>query len=240
MDYRTIRSAPLTPGQRHNPVLDEGVELTAEEARVLGCLVEKAITTPDYYPLTLNSLLAACNQKTSRDPVVEYAEADVLDAIDTLKQKGLAYRITSSDGGRVPRYEHNFFDGLRLDKAQGAALCVLLLRGAQTPGEIRQRSGRLYPFDSLPEAEQALEDLATKTPRPLAVKLERRPGEKEARFAHLLCGEPEEPAAESESAASSRGGAAARDARLEELEARVEKLEGDLERLREQLQDLLG
>ncbi|MBI1358137.1 MAG: DUF480 domain-containing protein [Acidobacteria bacterium] len=238
MDYRTIRSAPLAPGQRQNPVLDEGVELSAEEVRVLGCLVEKAITTPDYYPLTLNSLLAACNQKTSRDPVVEYGESEVLDAIDTLKQKGLAYRITSSDGGRVPRYEHNFFDGLRLDKAQGGALCVLLLRGPQTVGEIRQRTGRIYPFESLQEVEQALEDLATKTPRPLTVKLERRPGEKEARYAHLLSGEPAEPPASAESVAPSR--AAARDERIEELEARVEKLEGDLERLREQLQDLLG
>ncbi len=237
MDYRTIRSAPLDAAQRRNPVLDDDVNLTAEEARVLACLVEKAITTPDYYPLTLNALVAACNQKSSRDPVVEYSDSDVLAAHDGLKEKGLIYRITSSQGSRTPRYEHNFFDALRLDKAQGAALCVLMLRGAQTIGEIRQRTGRLHEFESLTEVEETLEDLITKNPRGLAVKLTRRPGEKEARYAHLLCGPVDEEALAREPYATATP---KRDDRIDELESRVEKLEGELERLREQLQDLLS
>ena len=237
MDYRTIRSAPLGAEQRRSPVLDDGANLTAEEARVLGCLVEKAITTPDVYPLTLNSLVSACNQKTSRDPVVEYGEAEVLQAHDGLKDKGLIYRITSSSGSRTPRYEHNFFDALRLTEAQGAALCVLLLRGPQTVGEIRQRTGRLHEFGSLNEVEEALEDLVSKQPRSLALKLARRPGEKEARYAHLLCGEVDEEAYSHQPVSAS---APRRDERIEELEARVSTLEAELDRLKEQLQDLLG
>lgn len=237
MDYRTIRSAPLGAEQRKSPVLDDGVDLTAEEARVLGCLVEKAITTPDYYPLTLNALISACNQKSSRDPVVEYGETEVLEAHDGLKEKGLIFRITSSSGSRTPRYEHNFFDALRLTQAQGAALCVLMLRGPQTVGEIRQRTARLHDFNSLTEVEEALEDLVSKQPRSLAMKLARRPGEKEARYAHLLCGELDE---EAYAQAPVAAAAPRRDARIEELEARVATLETELERLREQLQDLLS
>lgn len=240
MDYRTIRSAPLGAEQRKSPVLDDGVDLSPEEARVLGCLVEKSITTPDVYPLTLNSLVSACNQKTSRDPVVEYDETVVLEALDGLKDKGLIYRITSSTGSRTPRYEHNFFDALRLSAGQGAALSVLMLRGPQTVGEIRQRTGRLHEFESLGEVEEALEDLTSKQPRSLALKLARRPGEKEARYVQLLCGDVDEEAYAAEPVASSPSSAPRRDERIEALEARVGQLESELDRLKEQLQDLLG
>ena len=121
MDYRTIRVAPKGPEGEPSPVLTEGVELTPEECRVLGCLVEKAITTPDYYPLTLNSLAAACNQKTSRDPVVQYSDDEVMMAIDGLKEKHLATRITGADA-RVPRFRHLMADALRVNQPELAAL----------------------------------------------------------------------------------------------------------------------
>ncbi|MEZ5362610.1 MAG: YceH family protein [Bryobacterales bacterium] len=229
MEYRTIRLAPKGPESEPSPVLTEGVQLTPEECRVLGCLVEKAITTPDYYPLTLNSLVSACNQKSSRDPVVEYGDADVLAAIDGLKEKQLATRITSSDS-RVPRFRQLMADALRLNQPQLVALTVLMLRGHQTVGEIRSRTGRMYEFESLQEVEETLQELSQREPHALIVQLPRRTGEKEARWAHLLCGEPEfDPSAES-APASSRAG------RTEELEARVAALEEEIAALREEFQ----
>jgi len=187
-------------------------------------------TTPDYYPLTLNSLVSACNQKSSRDPVVAYDDSDVMAAIDGLKEKRLATRITSSDS-RVPRFRHVMPDALRLNQPQLVTLTVLMLRGPQTVGEVRGRTGRMYEFASLQEVEDTLRELAERE-RPLAVHLPRRPGEKEARWAHLLCGEPEVDMTETAAPAPAARGSS----RVEELEGRVAALEEELAALREEFQ----
>ena len=168
---------------------DESVVLTPEEVRVLGVLIEKQVTTPDYYPLTLNALVNGCNQTSSRDPIVRYDETTVTRALDRLREKKLAYVFSGADS-RVVKFGHKVRERWELSAAEIAALCVLLLRGPHTAGEIRNRSGRLHEFASLPEAEATLEALAARTPHALAVKLPRQSGFKESRFAHLLSGTP--------------------------------------------------
>lgn len=158
--------------------------LTGPEQRVLGCLVEKRWTTPDQYPLSLNALRLACNQATNRDPVTDYDEATVRDAVQRLAPYGLT-RLTSGHGSRTIKYRHLAEEGLGLDRPQLAVLCVLLLRGAQTPGELKSRSERLSPT-TLGEVEQRLAELQQ---RGYARRLGRRPGQKEAPFQHLLGGE---------------------------------------------------
>lgn len=235
MQFRTSRAAPLGDDSGLSPVLTQDQRLTPEEARVLGCLMEKEAATPDYYPLTLNTLVSACNQKSSRDPVVSYTEGEVMEALDGLKAHGLAHRITSSDGGRVARFRHVADGGLRLTQQQAAAICVLLLRGPQTPGEVRQRTGRLYEFASLAEVEDTLEELCSKSPRALALKLPRAPGTKEARYAQLLTPDPGVEAAfvPQASAPSPRSGRIDElEAEVAELRARLEGLEGAFERFR--------
>ena len=226
MEFRTLR---LAPSRSDDDPAPPGFDapLAPDEIRVLGALVEKSIATPDYYPMTLNGLVAACNQKSSRDPVVSYAEKDVLAAVDSLKEKGLVHRITSADG-RVPRFRHLFHDAFDLGSAEGAALCVLMLRGSQTPGEIRQRSGRLHEFESLLEVEEILEKLCERSPRPLVTALPRRSGEKERRYAHLLGGEAPQHAEPEESPVRS----APTEDRLERLRAEVEALRDELVELR--------
>jgi uncharacterized protein len=162
-------------------------QLTEVEARVVGALVEKQITTPEYFPLTLNSLTAACNQKTNRDPVVSYDEETVQTALDSLRDKNIALVIYRS-GSRVAKYKHMFPKVYEISPAEVAVLCVLMLRGFQTLGEIRERTSRLYEFPGLGEVNETLEGLS-KRDEPLVLKLERQPGQKEVRFAHLLCGE---------------------------------------------------
>jgi uncharacterized protein len=152
------------------------------EIRVLGCLLEKQQTTPDAYPLTLNSLRLACNQSTNRDPVVDYDEATVREGAQRLGRRGWA-RMTSYHGSRSAKYRHLLDDVLGLAPDERALLCVLMLRGPQTLGELKQRSERLHPFADLRECEEALERM---TARELGRWLERRPGQKEARYAHLL------------------------------------------------------
>ncbi|QQS40730.1 MAG: YceH family protein [Acidobacteriota bacterium] len=154
------------------------------ELRVIGCLVEKELTTPDNYPLTLNSLVAACNQKTNRDPVVDYDESDVESALDSLREKNLAYVFYGSTG-RVPKYKHILPSFYELGPAETALITVLMLRGAQTPGELNQRSGRLFEFEGLGEVNETLDSLANRE-APLVRKLGRLPGQKEVRFIHLL------------------------------------------------------
>lgn len=154
------------------------------ELRVIGCLVEKELTTPDNYPLTLNSLLAACNQKTNRDPVVDYDESEVESALDTLREKNLAYVFYGSTG-RVPKYKHMLPSFYELGPAETALITVLMLRGAQTPGELNQRSGRLFEFEGLSEVNETLDSLADRE-EPLVRKLGRLPGQKEVRYVHLL------------------------------------------------------
>ncbi len=160
--------------------------LTQVEVRVLGSLIEKDITTPEYYPLTLNALVNACNQISNRDPVVSFDERTVARALESLREKKLTWMVTGV--GRVPKYEHRFTEALKLAEQEVAVLCVLMLRGPQTVGEIRGRTGRLYEFRELEEVELTLQALMTADP-PLAVKLPRQPGTKESRYAHLLAGE---------------------------------------------------
>lgn len=163
--------------------------LSAPEVRVLGCLLEKEATTPEYYPLTLNALVAACNQRNNRDPLVDYDEKTVARAIEDLREKHLVLRIDLA-GSRVPKYGHQVRERFPLDQAQRALLCTLLLRGAQTVGELRGRTERLYPFRDLEQTEEVLQTLLTYDPEPLAVALPRVSGRKEIRYAHRLAGDP--------------------------------------------------
>ena len=166
------------------------IVLTPSEARVLGCLLEKEMTTPEYYPLTLNSLMAACNQKSNRDPVVDFSETTVIEAIEGLRQKRLAFRIDMA-GSRVPKYRHSLPSMLKLPEKGAALLCLLLLRGFQTIGELRQRSGRMAEFEDLKEVEATLGEMENLYPEPVVKALPLQPGKKERRYTHLLCGEPE-------------------------------------------------
>jgi len=160
------------------------VDADPVEIRVLGCLIEKQRTTPDAYPLSLNSLRLACNQATNRDPVVEYDEPAIRAALDRLRQKGWA-RLTSGPGSRAAKYRQLFDDALELSHAETALLCVLMLRGPQTPGELKQRTERLHRFADLREIDETIEVLID---RELVARLERRPGQKEQRFEQLLGG----------------------------------------------------
>ena len=162
--------------------------LTDIETRVLGALVEKQVTTPEYYPLTLNALTLACNQKNNRYPVTSYAENDVAQAVESLREKNLAYVFYGSTS-RVPKYKHVMPEVLHLNAAETALMCVLMLRGPQTPGELRGNAARLHEFAGLDEVEQTLAGLITHDPDPLVTRLPRQPGQKEVRFRHLLSGE---------------------------------------------------
>ena len=165
------------------------MQADAVEIRVLGCLIEKQRTTPDTYPLTLNSLRLACNQATNRDPVVDYDEQVIRDALQRLWRKDWA-RLASGQGSRSVKYRQLVQETLGLADDEISILCVLMLRGAQTPGELKQRTDRLHPFATLAEVEETLERLIE---RELAVRLDRRPGQKEERYAQLLGGEVEGP-----------------------------------------------
>jgi uncharacterized protein len=167
-------------------VMNVDQKLTAFEVRVLGSLIEKEITTPEYYPLTLNALLNACNQISNRDPVVSFDDKTVARSLEDLREKKLVWMVTGV--GRVPKYEHRFAEVLKLAEQELAVLCVLMLRGPQTVGEIRGRTGRLYEFKELEEVELTLQALIT-AELPLVAKLPRQPGTKESRYAHLLSGE---------------------------------------------------
>ena len=235
-------------------------ELTDVEQRVLGCLIEKRWTTPDQYPLSLNALRVACNQSTNRDPVTDYPEDDVFRAAQRLCGYGLA-RLASGHSSRATKYRHLAEEGLGLDRAALAVLCVLLLRGPQTPGELKARTERMAPLGTLADVERVLGELQE---RGYARRLARRPGQKEDRFAQLLGGaaDPAEPGASSGSAAGAppspepAGPAPSREpagpgpspepagpapsSAGAALEARVAALEAEMTALREQLADLLG
>jgi len=163
-------------------------KLDEAEVRVLGCLIEKELATPEYYPLSLNALLNACNQKSNRDPLMNLEEEAVVRALDTLRFKQLA--LVSAEGGRVPKYRHALVEKLRLNPAQLSLLGELLLRGPQTVGELRARAERMHPFVDLAAVEEALQELMERTP-PLVTRLARQPGRKEQRCAHLFAGVPE-------------------------------------------------
>jgi uncharacterized protein YceH (UPF0502 family) len=159
------------------------------EARILGCLIEKEITTPDYYPLTLNSLTNACNQKSNREPTVSFEDTTVVRGLDSLQVKGLTEKIYKAES-RVPKYGNVFAKSLKLNPPEVALICELLLRGPQTPGELRSRGDRIYKFEGLLEVEVTIKDLMERE-EPLVVKLPRQHGRKEHRYMHLLSGEPE-------------------------------------------------
>ena len=202
--------------------------LNPVEARVLGALVEKQITTPDYYPLTLNGLMTACNQKSNRFPVVAFDEKTVVRAQESLRDKELARMVSGADM-RVPKYYHLFVEKFELTPPQVAALCVLMLRGPQTTGEIRGRSSRLYEFADLGEVEQTLKALSERDRGAMIMQLERQPGRKEARYAHLLCGAPEAAAEEEEGPVEP----AALELRADN--ERIAALEGEVIALRDEL-----
>ncbi|STC89087.1 G20.3 [Edwardsiella hoshinae] len=167
--------------------------LSPIEARVIGCFLEKQITTPEQYPLSLNALTTACNQKTNREPVLELSESEVQNALDLLVRKH-QIRSINAPGSRVVKYEHRFcnseFGDLRFSPAEVALICCLLLRGPQTPGELRTRCNRLYAFADVNEAEQVLNRLAEREDGPFVLRLAREPGRRESRYAHLFCGAP--------------------------------------------------
>src|SRR6185295_15036138 len=162
--------------------------LTEVELRVLGSLIEKQITTPEYYPLTLNALTLACNQKNNRHPVTGYDEQIVADAVESLRVKNLAYVFYGSNS-RVPKYKHVMAEIFHLSHPELSLMCLLMLRGPQTPGELHSRSGRMFDFKGLEDVEETINLLIAKDPEPLVVRLPRQPGQKETRFAHLLSGE---------------------------------------------------
>jgi uncharacterized protein len=168
------------------------IELTAIEARVIGCLIEKQITTPDQYPLSLNALVNACNQKSNRDPVLELEERTVQQTVDDLGRKHFVVE-KSGFGSRVPKYQHRFcnteYGTLKLDPQELAIVCELLLRGPQTPGELRTRASRMAPFSDVSEVEAALTRLSERDDGPFVVRLAREPGRRESRYAHLFSGE---------------------------------------------------
>jgi uncharacterized protein YceH (UPF0502 family) len=164
--------------------------LTDVEIRILGSLIEKQITTPEYYPLTLHSLTTACNQKNNRNPVMSLSEAEVERALDSLREKNLAYVFHGSTS-RVPKFKHVAPEILQLNPAELALMCVLMLSGPQTTGEIRTRGSRLHEFSGLEEVEETLRGLSARETEPLVVKLPRQRGQKDARYVHLLSGEPD-------------------------------------------------
>ena len=170
--------------------------LTEAEVRVLGSLIEKEITTPDYYPLSLNALMAACNQSSNRNPVVHYDEDTVVQAADLLREKKLVHLIARGES-RVNKYRHVLYEAMNMGRPDIAAMCILMLRGPQTIGEIRTRSNRLYDFTSIEQVETTLNGLMAAVP-PLVVRLPRQMGQKEVRYAHLLSGEVEMSALEAE------------------------------------------
>lgn len=204
-------------------------DLTPVEVRVVGSLLEKEVTTPDTYPLTLNALVAACNQSTGRAPVLRLEHREVEAAVRSLKDRGLVRFVHPSHGSRSEKYRHVVPDALELGEPERAVLCVLALRGPQTPGELKGRTDRLHTFAHLDDVQRALESLAER-PEPLATRLPRRLGQKELRWAHLLCGEPQDVEEGDRPVA-----APPRADRLVELEERVGALEAGLAELRAQL-----
>jgi uncharacterized protein YceH (UPF0502 family) len=208
------------------------IELSDLEARVIGCLIEKEITTPDQYPLSLNALTNACNQKTNRDPVLELTESTVQQTVDGLMKKYLVSDKSAGYGGRVTKYKHRFcnteFGSLKFTSQELGIICVLLLRGPQTPGELRSRTNRLCEFADSAAVEAALAGLMSREDGPFVARLARSPGARESRYAHLFSGAIEsvsEPAeadeAEETGPGTAGGGLSARVTRLEELVAQL-------------------
>jgi len=206
-------------------------DLSPEEVRVLGCLLEKQRTTPDAYPLSLNALRAACNQATNRDPVVQYGEDTIRAALDRLGRRRFT-RLTSYHGSRAAKYRHLLDEALQIGSEEQAVLAVLMLRGPQTPGELLQRTERLFHFPDAAALHAVLERLIE---RELAARYERRPGQREERYGHLLGGETEEPAATAAPAPAPAPPPAPAEDRLDRLERELAELRAEVAALREEL-----
>ncbi|HHJ4523351.1 TPA: YceH family protein [Citrobacter freundii] len=208
-------------------------ELTATEARVIGCLLEKQVTTPEQYPLSVNGVVTACNQKTNREPVMNLSESDVQEQLDNLVKRHFL-RTVSGFGNRVTKYEQRFcnseFGNLKLSAAEVAVITSLLLRGTQTPGELRSRASRMYEFSDMAEVESTLENLATREDGPYVIRLAREPGKRESRYMHLFCGEVDEAVAAADQLPAASG----------DLQARVEMLETEVAELKQRLDSLLA
>ncbi len=208
-------------------------ELTATEARVIGCLLEKQVTTPEQYPLSVNGVATACNQKTNREPVMNLSESDVQEQLDNLVKRHFL-RTVSGFGNRVTKYEQRFcnseFGNLKLSAAEVAIITTLLLRGAQTPGELRSRASRMYEFSDMAEVESTLENLANREDGPYVIRLAREPGKRESRYMHLFCGEVDEAIAAADELPVASG----------DLQARVEALETEVAELKQRLDSLLA
>ena len=205
--------------------------LDEAETRVLGSLVEKELTTPEYYPLSLNALVNACNQKSNRDPAMNLGEDSVREALRTLEKKGLAGPADNMVS-RVSKYEHRLQEAYNFTRHEIAILAELLLRGPQTPGELRSRADRMHKFDDLGIVQSTLRRLMEREP-PLVKVLPRQPGTKEARYAHLLGGDVEAPSVEAAPGAAAAGGSSSSE-RIARLEGQVEKLESDIADLKQQ------
>lgn len=214
------------------------IQLTPLEARILGCLMEKAITTPDQYPLSLNALTNACNQKSNRDPVMELDERTVQEALSTLTYKHLVLD-RSGFGSRVPKYQHRFcntgFGSLEFSPLETAILCELLLRGPQTPGELRTRAARMAQVSEVSEVEAALHNLAQRQEGPFVVQLPREPNRRDARYAHLLSSEVAVSASLTDDAARDELSQSAPLSRMEQLEHQVAELRRELNELKAKL-----
>jgi uncharacterized protein len=207
------------------------MDLSAVELRVVGALMEKQVTTPDLYPLTVNSLRSACNQTTNRYPVMELTETDINAALVSLRDRKLT-RIVYSTSNRAAKHRHTVDEALRLEPPDQAVLTVLALRGAQTVGEIKTRTERMHPFADLRSVEETLEALAARA-EPLVIRMSRRPGQKEERYMHLLSGPIDEAAHEDEPVSSPRMDRTAElQSRVDALEARVTELETIVDQLR--------
>ena len=216
--------------------------LTDVQIRVIGSLIEKEATTPDNYPLSLNALTNACNQTSNREPVVDYDEDTVLHAVEALRKRNLV-RAVQQSGSRVMKYRHMMADTMTLDARQAAAMCVLMLRGPQTVGEIKTRTERLASFDDLEQVEATLNYLIERQAGALVVRMPRRPGQKEARYAHLLAGdvaidstEPEPPSRAPASVHASGDRMALLEQAVAELRNEVAELRGQLEAFRRQFE----
>jgi uncharacterized protein YceH (UPF0502 family) len=210
--------------------------LTDIETRVLGSLIEKQVTTPEYYPLTLNALTLACNQKNNRNPVTSYSENQVGDALESLREKNLAYVFYGSTS-RVPKYKHVMPEVMHLTAPETALMCVLMLRGPQTLGELRGNASRLHEFSSLEEVEETLNGLISRDPDPLVARLPRQPGQKEGRFAHLLSGVIDVETLVTEVERTPAVSSSRRlEQKVDELAAEVEKLKEQFEQFRKQFE----
>lgn len=209
-------------------IADREIELENREVRVVGCLIEKELSTPDYYPMTINALASACNQKTNRDPVVEYSESDVVDALESLQRKRLVGSASSSYG-RAGKYRHALAEVMGMKEPQLAVLASLMLRGPETAGEVRARTARMHAFESLEAVDAVLENLA-KGDVPLVAQLPRRPGQKEARYIHLFAaGSGDAPGHVAAFAAPASSSA---------VDGRIEALEQDVASLRTTVSEL--